>query len=279
MDPKDFLERIDDEEIVDTIRAAEAQRRGEIRVHVTQQAVGDAQDAAIEAFERLGMAATAERNGVLIYVAPRTRASRSSATRACMGSVARGSGGRWRTRCPSIPGRPLHRRHRAGVARTGEVLARFFPRVAGALTGTSCRTRSAGTDCAGLPQERPVCSTAPWAAPRSPVFSFRMTRTGMASSSGRMRPLAVNRRQEGAPLQPLEVLGGDAPAHVEAARGHGLEREVAGFGAVEGQEQVQGCGTERAPAVPRVLGDDRARVARAHGLGQPRRLLIDAPSP
>jgi uncharacterized membrane protein len=72
MDPNHFVDRIDDERIVAAIRAAEARGRGEIRVHLSREAVGDAQAAAVEVFERLGMTATAERNGVLIYVAPRS---------------------------------------------------------------------------------------------------------------------------------------------------------------------------------------------------------------
>ena len=73
MDPNDFVAHIDDEQVVMAIREAESRSRGEIRVHVSQEAVGDAQAAAIATFERLGMTATAERNGVLVFVAPRTQ--------------------------------------------------------------------------------------------------------------------------------------------------------------------------------------------------------------
>jgi uncharacterized membrane protein len=73
MDPKEFADRVDDTRIVSAIRAAEAAGRGEIRVHLSQEAVGDPQAAAEDVFERLGMTATAERNGILIYVAPRTQ--------------------------------------------------------------------------------------------------------------------------------------------------------------------------------------------------------------
>jgi uncharacterized membrane protein len=68
-----FLNAIDDERIVAAIRAAEARSRGEIRVHVAEGPVPDARRAAEADFVRLGMTATAERNGVLILVAPESQ--------------------------------------------------------------------------------------------------------------------------------------------------------------------------------------------------------------
>lgn len=70
---KSFLKQVDHERIVAAIRKAEATSRGEIRVHASNRAVDDAQKDAASQFERLGMTATKERNGVLIYVAPRSR--------------------------------------------------------------------------------------------------------------------------------------------------------------------------------------------------------------
>jgi uncharacterized membrane protein len=70
MKPKAFLGQLDHERIVAAIREAEGRSRGEVRVHVSSQAVDDAQAAARAQFDKLGMAQTAERNGVLIYVAP-----------------------------------------------------------------------------------------------------------------------------------------------------------------------------------------------------------------
>lgn len=132
MDPRDFFQHIDDEEIVAAIRAAEARGRGEIRVHVTSESVGDAQAAAIEAFDALGMAATAEGNGVLIYVAPRTHDFAVIGDRCVHEHCGEGF---WREVADAM--REHFRGGRftegivAGVARTGDVLARFFPRVAG----------------------------------------------------------------------------------------------------------------------------------------------------
>ena len=71
MKPKAFLSQLEHGRIVEAIRAAEGRSRGEVRVHVSGQKVDDAQAAARAQFEALGMTRTAERNGVLIYVAPR----------------------------------------------------------------------------------------------------------------------------------------------------------------------------------------------------------------
>jgi uncharacterized membrane protein len=70
MKPKAFLSQLEHGRIVEAIRAAEGHSRGEVRVHVSGQEVADVQAAARAQFEALGMTQTAERNGVLIYVAP-----------------------------------------------------------------------------------------------------------------------------------------------------------------------------------------------------------------
>jgi uncharacterized membrane protein len=73
MQTKAFLGQLDHDRIVAAIREAEALSRGEIRVHVSNQAVDDPQAASAAVFEKLGMNRTEERNGVLIYVAPRSQ--------------------------------------------------------------------------------------------------------------------------------------------------------------------------------------------------------------
>jgi uncharacterized membrane protein len=73
MQTKAFLNALDHERIVKAIREAEACSRAEVRVHVSNQSVDDPAKAAAAQFEKLGMTATAERNGVLIYVAPRSQ--------------------------------------------------------------------------------------------------------------------------------------------------------------------------------------------------------------
>lgn len=74
MKPKAFLNQLEHGRIVEAIRTAEGRSRGEVRVHVSGQQVADVQAAARAQFEALGMAETAERNGVLIYVAPESQA-------------------------------------------------------------------------------------------------------------------------------------------------------------------------------------------------------------
>jgi uncharacterized membrane protein len=73
MKVKSFLAQVDNERVVAAIRAAESRSAGEIRVHVSNKTVDDAQKAAAAQFEALKMTATKERNGVLIYIAPRSQ--------------------------------------------------------------------------------------------------------------------------------------------------------------------------------------------------------------
>jgi len=73
MKPDAFVASLDDERIVAAIREAEALSRGEIRVHVAEREVADPRAEAALVFERLGMADTAERNGVLLFVAPESQ--------------------------------------------------------------------------------------------------------------------------------------------------------------------------------------------------------------
>ncbi|HKB69331.1 MAG TPA: TPM domain-containing protein [Thermoanaerobaculia bacterium] len=70
---KSFLSNVDHDRIVSAIAAAEARSSGEIRVHVHHRAVRDPIAAAKKIFEKLGMTRTAQKNGVLIFVAPRSR--------------------------------------------------------------------------------------------------------------------------------------------------------------------------------------------------------------
>ena len=73
MKPDAFVASLDDERIVTAIREAEARSTGEIRVHVAEHEVADPRAEAALVFERLGMADTAERNGVLLFVAPESQ--------------------------------------------------------------------------------------------------------------------------------------------------------------------------------------------------------------
>jgi uncharacterized membrane protein len=68
-----FLYRIDRKRVSEAIARAEARTSGEIRVFVTHKKCPDALGAAREHFDRLGMAKTKQRNGVLIFISPRAR--------------------------------------------------------------------------------------------------------------------------------------------------------------------------------------------------------------
>jgi uncharacterized membrane protein len=71
MKPKHFLSQLQHDEIVAAIRAAELKTSGELRVFITRHEPADAVAAAQTQFAHLGMDKTREKNGVLIYVAPR----------------------------------------------------------------------------------------------------------------------------------------------------------------------------------------------------------------
>lgn len=66
----EFLTAFDEEEIVEAIRLAEEKTSGEIRVHIEHSSNGISPDVrAAEVFHFLKMDNTAQRNGVLIYIA------------------------------------------------------------------------------------------------------------------------------------------------------------------------------------------------------------------
>lgn len=56
-------------DIVRAIEEAELQTSGEIRVRIEHRDGGDAYKRAVKVFEKLGMTQTAERNGILFYLA------------------------------------------------------------------------------------------------------------------------------------------------------------------------------------------------------------------
>lgn len=61
------------EAVVGAIREAEHATSGEVRVHVETSCKGDVLDEAAWLFKKLGMHRTADRNGVLIYLALKER--------------------------------------------------------------------------------------------------------------------------------------------------------------------------------------------------------------
>jgi len=69
-----FFSDFDSDRIVQAIGAAERRTSGEIRVHVTRHSPKHLASRAERRFHLLGMTKTAEKNGVLIYIAPKARA-------------------------------------------------------------------------------------------------------------------------------------------------------------------------------------------------------------
>ncbi len=72
MRTREFLSKLEHDRIVQAIRAAESKTSGEIRVFIQRGKLNtDPLAVAHGKFHRLGMHKTSERNGVLIFVAPR----------------------------------------------------------------------------------------------------------------------------------------------------------------------------------------------------------------
>jgi uncharacterized membrane protein len=65
----DFFTKEQKEAIKQAVQQAEKETSGEIRVHVENTCEGDVLDRAATVFDKLGMAQTELRNGVLFYVA------------------------------------------------------------------------------------------------------------------------------------------------------------------------------------------------------------------
>lgn len=70
---RDFFTETQKEDIKTAIQIAELETSGEIRVHIEKECEGDVLDRASTVFEKLGMAKTHQRNGILFYLAVRNR--------------------------------------------------------------------------------------------------------------------------------------------------------------------------------------------------------------
>jgi uncharacterized membrane protein len=68
-----FMPKIAHKRVLEAIRAAEVKTSGEIRVLVARHEAKDPVAAAQAYFDRLGMAKSPHRNGVLIFLAPRSK--------------------------------------------------------------------------------------------------------------------------------------------------------------------------------------------------------------
>lgn len=64
---------LDHEKIADAIRNAEKNTSGEIQVVVSRASVKDAYEAAVKAFERVGLGKTKDHNAILFFIAEKSR--------------------------------------------------------------------------------------------------------------------------------------------------------------------------------------------------------------
>ena len=125
----DPMPALDEARVVAAIAAAELRTAGEIRVVISRHHADDPVIAAEKEFERLGMTRTAARNGVLIFVAPR---SRSFAVIGDTGIHEKCGPAFWRELADAM----IEQFKRGaftdglvlGIERAGELLARHFPR-------------------------------------------------------------------------------------------------------------------------------------------------------
>ena len=129
MQPKVFISELDDARIVEAIGKAESQSSGELRVFISEQDVADALSEAKKQFTALGMEKTAQRNGVLIFIAPK---SQTFAVVGDVGVNAKCGEGFWDARATEM--RALLKEGKftdallGAIQNIGDVLKKHFPR-------------------------------------------------------------------------------------------------------------------------------------------------------
>jgi uncharacterized membrane protein len=129
MKARDFLKQLRHSEIVAAIRDAEKQTSGEIRVFISRKPIEDPVPAAQAHFLEMGMQKTRERNGVLIFVAPRAHKF------AVVGDVAvhaKCGDDFWAQLANEMSGHFRKSEFTTGIVhgvkKAGELLAKHFPR-------------------------------------------------------------------------------------------------------------------------------------------------------
>lgn len=128
-----FFSKLDSDRIVGAIADAEKRSSGEIRVHITRRKPSNLEERARRRFELLGMTRTAERNGVLIYIAPKLRRFQilgdSGIHEKCGDDF-------WKETAAAMEERFRRGEFTEGlvhgIGKVGEVLAAHFPRGSGA---------------------------------------------------------------------------------------------------------------------------------------------------
>ena len=129
MIPKPFLQNLEDEKIVAAIASAESKTSGEIRVFISDAEGADPLAGAKLQFDRMEMAGTKERNGVLIFVAPKAR---NFAIIGDEGVHQKCGDGFWRSIADEMSSRFKQGQFTDGIihgiAAAGEILSQHFPR-------------------------------------------------------------------------------------------------------------------------------------------------------
>jgi len=127
-----FLSNLDHNRIAGAISRAEEKTSGQIRVHVTHRKPDSLEQRASRRFQLLGMTQTKNRNGVLLYIAPKAHQFRILGD---VGVHEKCGDDFWKSTANAIE---AHFRKGqftegivAGVERVGEVLAQYFPKEAG----------------------------------------------------------------------------------------------------------------------------------------------------
>ena len=132
MHPKKFIKQLPHDTLIAAIRDAEKMTSGEIRVLISHKSVEDPVAAAQKEFFRLGMTKSPQRNGVLIFVAPR---SHKFAVIGDEGVHAKCGDDFWQELAKTLT--EYFRKSEFnegilhGVKRAGELLAEHFPRIEG----------------------------------------------------------------------------------------------------------------------------------------------------
>ena len=126
-----FLLRLNQKRVVKAIAAAEARTSGEIRVFISHKHTDTPLAEAQAQFDHLGMGATRERNGVLLFIAPR---SRKFAIIGDKGIHERCGDAFWQSLVQAVHESFKKGRHTHGIVHAvhtlGTLLAEHFPRQA-----------------------------------------------------------------------------------------------------------------------------------------------------
>jgi uncharacterized membrane protein len=132
MKAREFIDRLHRDKIVAAIREAEKQTSGEIRVFVSRKPTEDPLNTAKTHFVEMGMEKTRERNGVLIFVAPRTH---NFAIVGDVGVQKRCGDAFWTELAQEMSGHFKKSDFTSGiiygVRKAGQLLAQHFPRKPG----------------------------------------------------------------------------------------------------------------------------------------------------